>query len=307
MKMTEAFEEFYLERRTIRWKTSSKQSNMQRVATLKKHIGDKRVADVTEDDLHKLQKKLAGAYVVNYVNSLMSIVGNVLDTARKNKLIKENPFDFIEPLKARRDEHQLGELDVYTIEESERILDACLNESHRNILEFLFWTGIRPGEMAALQWADVNGNTVSITKTNTLIRDLINTPKTGRNRVVTLPERAVSVLDRLPNRLGAVFLNSRGRPFPRSRTISNTIWRQITERAGVRYLPMYHTRHSFASWMLKAGEPEEKIAQHLGHASLAMLRNTYGHFIPEQGQKWTLDDPKKVVELTSRMKSGTYQ
>jgi integrase len=56
--------------------------------------------------------------------------------------------------------------------------------------------------------------------------------------------------------------------------------------------------------MLKAGESETTVAAHLGHASVAMIRKHYGHFIPETKPSWALDRMDNVVDLKTRMKDG---
>lgn len=78
-------------------------------------------------------------------------------------------------------------------------------------------------------------------------------------------------------------------------------WRKTLEAAGVGYKKRYITRHSFASWMLKAGEPEASVAAHLGHSNVSMIRKTYGKFIPDAKPEWTLDDPSKVEKLKKSM------
>lgn len=49
-----------------------------------------------------------------------------------------------------------------------------------------------------------------------------------------------------------------------------------------------------------AGESESYVAQTLGHNSVQMVRQVYGHFIPKTSHEWTLDDPEKYAMLKNQ-------
>ena len=56
-------------------------------------------------------------------------------------------------------------------------------------------------------------------------------------------------------------------------------WKRALEQAGVRYRVPYHTRHTYATMMLLAGESPYYVASQLGHSDLAMLEKRYARFI----------------------------
>jgi integrase len=57
-------------------------------------------------------------------------------------------------------------------------------------------------------------------------------------------------------------------------------WTPGLKRAGLEYRSMYHTRHTFATLMLSAGENMGWVQQMVGHASLKMIQERYYRFIP---------------------------
>ena len=57
------------------------------------------------------------------------------------------------------------------------------------------------------------------------------------------------------------------------------VWARALRKAGVRFRPMYQTRHTFASLMLAAGEPPGWIAAQLGQ-SLETFFRRYARHIP---------------------------
>jgi integrase len=58
-------------------------------------------------------------------------------------------------------------------------------------------------------------------------------------------------------------------------------WIALLKRAGLKYRPFHCLRHTFASHALKAGIRPELVQKWLGHSTLTMTLNTYGHFIPD--------------------------
>ena len=204
--------------------------------------------------------------------------------------------------RGEEDEAALSESSVFTIEEAERIVEATKSEQRKRLITFMFWSGLRPGEALALRREDVCLPYITVKRTLTKY-GTIQTPKSGLARKIYLPSSARSVLEQqlLTHDSERVWLTERGLPFKKSDIMSMKAWRKTLEAAGVGYKKRYITRHSFASWMLKAGEPEASVAAHLGHSNVSMIRKTYGKFIPDAKPEWTLDDPSKVEKLKKSM------
>jgi len=68
-----------------------------------------------------------------------------------------------------------------------------------------------------------------------------------------------------PTKSPYVFLNNDGNPLD-CETLQKTTWTPGLKRAALEYRLMYHTRHSFATLMLSAGENMRWVQQMMGHA-----------------------------------------
>jgi integrase len=53
--------------------------------------------------------------------------------------------------------------------------------------------------------------------------------------------------------------------------------------------PMHALRHTFASNLLTAGTPIFKVSKWLGHSSIEITVNRYGHLIPHEGEHEDVD------------------
>jgi integrase len=63
------------------------------------------------------------------------------------------------------------------------------------------------------------------------------------------------------------------------------IWASTLSRAGLRYVRPHSLRHFFASRLIEQGENPKYISTQLGHASIAITMDRYGHLFPDD--RWT--------------------
>jgi integrase len=66
------------------------------------------------------------------------------------------------------------------------------------------------------------------------------------------------------------------------------------KHAGLRRIRFHDLRHSFASWLIGNGESLAYVKEQLGHHSIQITVDTYGHLIPGANRKAVkaLDDPE---------------
>lgn len=309
--LRELLEEYFIAPRVTRVKGSSLNIYMSAKDSLIELLGNIDVVNLTEENVRRLGTRIrnykAGKDRRNRFLWLLRDAGKRAEAAGK---LDKNPFSILLPIEEVNSdrlgqEAELDRLSVYTIDEAERIVNACKRENTKRLLTFLFWSGVRPGEAAALRREDVCLPYIVVRSTLTQ-RATRQTPKTGRARKIYLASSARLALEQQlqTHDFETVWTNAWDRPIIRSNSlISDAYWKSILAKAGVRFLVLYSTRHSFASWMLAAGESEMTVANHLGHVDVSMVRKVYGQFIPENEPEWTLDDPAKIEALKKSMKS----
>ncbi|MFP5350776.1 MAG: tyrosine-type recombinase/integrase [Gammaproteobacteria bacterium] len=217
------------------------------------------------------------------INNLLIPLRGMLADAMDDGLIERNPMATVRNLK--RD--TFPRPDPFTPEEVGAILSACRQEVHRNLWQFAFSTGLRPSELMALAWGDIDWPRGVVCVRRSIVR--------GHERSGTKTEAGVREVKLLPPALQAltaqkahtflldsrVFLNPNTRkPFVASKQLEK-IWGRIVARAQVRYRNPYQTRHTYASTLLTAGEDPTWVSQQMGHADWGMIRKVYARWIPE--------------------------
>lgn len=163
------------------------------------------------------------------------------------------------------------------------------------LVEFLVASGCRWSEATALRPAniDLTDGTARIDKAWKTGAGgyTLGPPKTRKSvRTINLPGR---VLERLDLTGEWVFTNSgRGRRNPdgpvRIHSFSPNVWAPAVERAqksGLAKKPRIHDlRHTCASWLIAAGRPLPAVQAQLGHESIAITVDVYGHLDRSSGR-----------------------
>ena len=200
----------------------------------------------------------------------LSVLSSVLDFAD----CTPNPCA---PIKFRR--KQKTEIDRYLPAEWNRLESRLAGE---NLLYFSIMraTGMRPGEVLALEWSDYDGEKISVSKQ--VVRcQLVDSTKTSVRRSVAVEHWLRPMLDNCPTRFagGPILVNTIGTRHCDSNDF-NIAWRKAHTRARVPYRIPYTLRHTRAAELLSRGCDIPLAAKQLGH-STAMFLNTYSEFIEE--------------------------
>lgn len=218
-------------------------------------------------------------------SNILSVIRSALNEAQKNEIIPENPF--LNFRYEKKESVKTEKIDPFTIEEQREILSVCSEEEKNQIQTFL-WTGMRTGELIALNWQDVDFHKGVIYVNKNITRDSkgkFETPKTkAGNRAIKMLKPARDALmsqKKITGHKDAVFLSPfTGERWDGSESIRYA-WAKILKRTNVRYRYPYQTRHTYASMMLSAGEPIMWVAKQMGHSDWTMVARVYAKWIPD--------------------------
>lgn len=164
-------------------------------------------------------------------------------------------------------------------------------------------TGLRQGELLGMRWQDLDLDARRLTVRRQLVLDLdrksiLAEPKTAKSRrTIDLPARAVAAFavererqaarrkvagtawSPLTGMDGLVFTDGIGRPL-RGPSVTHGFQDRLTT-LGIGSLPFHALRHSAASALLAAGIPLKTVSETLGHSTIVLTADTYGHLAPE--------------------------
>ncbi|MGH2307049.1 site-specific integrase [Aliarcobacter sp. ERUVET-8] len=123
-------------------------------------------------------------------------------------------------------------------------------------------TGMRPGEIVALKWSDVDFERKMISIERTRIRskkgekpkDGLTKTMSSNRKIDLLPIAEQALLEQMKLTVDAtyIFLNQSNEPFY-GHDIIGKRFREIIKQSGVKERPLYNLRHTFASQMISRG------------------------------------------------------
>lgn len=130
----------------------------------------------------------------------------------------------------------------------------------------------------------------------TIIGDLINksyrrqlsTTKTKKAREVALGDEVYSMLRRLKadrmkaggGEVSPLLFHREDGSHLHQNSVRNVAG-QIFKKAKLPKFRVHDLRHTFATFALRAGTPVQMVSQQLGHSSIAITMDVYGHLVPQ--------------------------
>lgn len=241
-------------------------------------LGSIAVEDVERYVAARLQQGLSARRMADVIVPLKTM----FKWAAKWHYLWANPISDL-----KKPKYETPEMDFLTPEEAHRIVDA-IDPYYRPMLLFALMTGVRPGELIAIRWRDIDLQHRLVSVRYTLDRGELLPPKTDNaRRRIPLPPELIEILEAhkrswVANPLGLVFVTPVGSPIDLSNW-RNRVFHTALERAGVRRVRTYDLRHTYAAWMISLNVEPLQLQKNLGHYDLGFTYRTYGHLMPASG------------------------
>lgn len=229
-----------------------------------KHYSEITAQDITDFLAIKQHRDHIGQ---NYKSTLYRYFSSFFQWAYRNDHIPEDIIKKVAHVKAIQKKKE-----CFTDEEIEDIKDACQTLKEKALIELLFSTGMRVGEVALLNISDLDLQNRRIN---------IYGEKTSDYRTGMLNTSAVKALRKyIASRdycTGALFIADR-KPYGRLRNSSlESIVKNVTKRAGVTRIPatVHVFRKTFATVLYRKTKDVLLVSKLLGHAKTDMTVQYY--------------------------------
>lgn len=215
------------------------------------------------------------------VNNFLAVLGKCLRTAEEWGELERVPR-----LRYLRVPPQT--FDFLSIDEGERLIRAAPYPRWKVMITVALRTGLRLGELLALDWSDISLDTGVITVRRSAFGNQIVSPKSNRIRHVPIAPEVQRTLQEIHRSCGLVF--SRHETIPISERVPRRAISRICKEAGIRQIGWHVLRHTFASQLVMAGVNMKAVQELLGHSDIRITMR-YAHLSPS-----TLHDAVRVLE-----------
>ena len=160
--------------------------------------------------------------------------------------------------------------------------------AYRTLFLTAVTTGMRRGELLAVRWGDVDWHSRRIWVRRTVTNNgNFQEPKTrGSVRAIAMPQTLVNALrlhlmaSEYSGEDDLIFPNGKGRPQDGQNLVRRE-FKPALRRAGLAQIRFHDLRHTFASLLIAQGEHPKYISEQLGHASVQITLDRYGHLMPQ--------------------------
>jgi integrase len=182
------------------------------------------------------------------------------------------------------------------VDEARTFLEHLQGHRLETLFTLMLMTGLRRGEALGLQWNDLDARKGVLTVRRQLQREgdglVTRDTKTQRSRrVINLPSQMLAILkshrqqqETARKELGTAWIDSGfifttaiGGPLdPRNQLRE---FKKVCAEAGLGDWHLHELRHSAASLMLAQGVKLQVVSEVLGHSSIRMTADVYGHIL----------------------------
>jgi integrase len=271
-------------------------------------IGTTRLSQLTVPAVRLFEDRLAKDRSSILVRKVMCSLGSIFTDAQERGLVAQNVVHSLRRNRrrdrtARVERRQRGKLKVGVHipapDEIRAIIAHLDSDRRRPMLLTAIFAGLRASELRGLRWQDIDLKRAELHVRQRVDRyQKIGPVKSeAGERTVPMPPRLVNTLREWklacpPSRLDLAFPNLRGNPH----TLTDIIFRSfrpaqiaagiVDAKGRAKYGGLHTLRHFYASWCINRRIdgglelPLKVVSNRLGHASIQMTADRYGHLFP---------------------------
>jgi len=247
------------------------------------------LSEITPAHVRKWQNSLIAyrdgngkPYSDTYLRTINNQLAAIMNYAVRYYNLKENPCRKAGSI----GKDHADEMSFWTTAEFKLFLEKVSDKPPaRTGFLILYYTGLRIGELLALEYGDIDFDNCSLTVSKSYQhlngKDVITPPKTPKSiRTVSIPEFLRDELKSYTERLYNI--HKHDRLFPYTKSFFEHEMVRGTKDGQVKRIRLHDIRHSHASLLIELGFSPLAVADRLGHEKVETTLNTYSHLFPHK-------------------------
>jgi len=250
--------DIYLERHAKPHKRSWKEDARRINSRLIPRLGTRRLSDVRDADLHRLQEAVRHESGHFESNRTVVLLRTMFNLAREWRIFAaENPASRVKLF------HEDSRERFLSPDELRRINQALLAEPSpywRAYFPLTLMLGTRKAELLRARWADIDFDQATLRIPET---------KAGRSHLLPLPAAAIELLTHLPSYGTEAFVFPSQSAHDRHLVEPAKAWQRIRARAGLKDVRIHDLRRTLGSWLAAEGYNTPLIGKALNHRNAA--------------------------------------
>jgi integrase len=251
------------------------------------HFGSWKLNSITHMDVQAwVSQAVKGGVGLSALRHAVGLLSRLFASAILDERVSRNPATNIDlPKKLKK------EIRILTPSELHQLAGAC--GGYSTMVYFAALTGMRFGEIAALQVADINLLKREV-KVNKAVREdesrkpVIGPTKTHSIRTVPVPKELKELLEKQIQGKSAedfLFTGDRGGMLNHN-WFTRKRFNPARAQVGMADVTFHMLRHTCASLLIQINTPIKVISEILGHETIVITMDTYGHLYDGDAKVW---------------------
>lgn len=219
----------------------------------------------------------------NSINGIIIVIRSSLTTAFSIGLMDELVVS-----KIKRPRNEEKSVECFTLAEQKKIEQAVLADKRDKMIGVILclYTGLRLGELLALEWEDIDFSKGELTVSKTChdgkdecgnYRRIIDTPKTSSSkRIIPIPKQILPLIKEVKKRSLSKYVVANGEKEVSVRSYQRS-FSLLQEKIKIPHHGFHALRHTFATRAIECGMDVKSLSEILGHKSPTITLNRYVH------------------------------
>jgi integrase len=279
-------------------------------------LGREKLAKLTTPRINKFRDDLLASLSRVQAKKVLTSLKAMLKDAKRRGNVAQNVAQDVSISADKRGKSKLKVgVDIPTPDEIKRIIHTATGK-HRPFLLTAIFTGLRSSELRGLRWQDVDlrRGELHVCQRADEFNEIGKPKSDAGDRTIPLGPLVLNALKEWKlscpkGDLGLVFPNGSGNIEAHVNFIRRTLW-PVQVAAGVvngkgeaKYPGLHALRHFYASWCINREKdgglelPIKTVQQRLGHSSILMTSDVYGHLFPRGDDGSELAKAEKLLVM----------
>jgi integrase len=275
-----------------RWQPGTKERYQCIIRDFLRPLHNLPMEQVDRNRVKRLLVDLLKIRSANTVEVVHAVISGIFSEAIDLGYTDRNPaYGLLKKILPPKNKRSLSEPDPFNLQDRDRFLEgawAKLPEPFPLIIETMAMTGMRLGEVLAMCWQNLDGRNLQYTVSETTRQRRFGPPKSGK-RLIDLDPHLVVKLEGHIKQLRKESLAAGIQAhylFPEvTQRMVQTAMRRACLAARLRTRNPHDLRHTYATTLLMAHISLAYVQKQLGHHSISMTVDIYGHWVPGEGRE----------------------